>query len=176
MRDFSDVFPLELPGLPPPREIDLEKCLIHPSVSPWGVLVIFVNKKDGSLRLCIDYRQLNKITIKNFYPLPCIDDFFDQMKGATIFSKIDLKSNYHQLRISEVDIHKTAFHLRYGHYDFIVVPFHLTNAPTVFMILMNGVFRTFLDSFVLIFLDEILIYSRMHEEHKGHQGSIRFRG
>ena len=123
----------------------LEKGLIRPSVSPWGAPVIFVKKKDGSLRLCIDYRQLNKVTIKNRYPLPRIDDLFDQVKGASIFSKIDLKSGYHQLRIQEVDIHKTTFRTRYGHYEFMVVPFGLTIAPSVFMSLMNSVFHTYLD-------------------------------
>lgn len=146
----------------------MEKGLIHPSVSPWGAPMIFVKKKDGSSRLCIDYRQLNKVTIKNRYPLPCIDDLFNLIKGGKIFSKIDLKSGYHQLRIMEVDIHKTAFHTRYGHYEFTTLPFGLTNAPAVFMSLMNGVFRTLLDHFMLIFLDEIFIYSRMREEYEGH--------
>ena len=115
----------------------LEKGLIRPSVSPWGAPVIFVKKKDG---LCIDYRQLNKVTIKNRYPFPRIDDLFDQVKGAKIFSKIDLKSGYHQLRIQEANIHKIAFRTRYGHYEFMVVPFGLTNAPSVFMSLMQGGF------------------------------------
>ena len=120
----------------------MAKGHIHPSVSPWGAPVIFVKKKDGSLRLCIDYRQLNKVTVKNRYPWPRIDDLFDQMKGARVFSKIDLKSGYHQLRIQEADIHRTAFRTRYGHYEFTVVPFGLTNAPLVFMNLMNGVFHS----------------------------------
>ena len=130
--------------------------------------MLFVKKKDGSLRLCIDYRQLNKVTIKNRYPLPRIDDLFDQIKGAKVFSKIDLKSGYHQLRIHDEDIHKTAFRTRYGHYEFTVVPFGLTNAPSVFMCLMNGVFRSYLDRFVLVFLDDILIYSRSQKEHEEH--------
>jgi hypothetical protein len=132
-------------------------------------LVIFIRKKDGSWRLCIDYHQLNKATIKNQYPLPRIDDLFDQMKGATVFSKIDLRSGYHQLRIKEDDVPKTTFKMRFGHYEFIVLPFGLTNTPGVFMSLMNGVFHEYLDKFVQVFIDDILIYSRMtteeHEEH-----------
>lgn len=146
----------------------LKKGLIRPSVSPWGAPVIFVKKKDGSLRLCIDYRQLNKVTIKNRYPLPHIDDLFDRVKGARIFSKIDLKSGYHQLRIQEADIHKIAFRTKYGQYEFTVVPFGLTNTPSVFMSLMNGVFRTYLDTFVVVFLDDILVFSNSVEEHEQH--------
>lgn len=128
----------------------------------------FMKKKDGSLRLCIDYMQLNKVIVKNHYPLLMIDDLFDQIKGAKVFSKIDLKSGYHQLRIVEEDIHKTTFRTRYGHYEFTVMPFKLTNAPSVLISLMNGVFQTYLDHFVLMFLDEILIYSRSMEEHEEH--------
>jgi hypothetical protein len=146
----------------------LDLGLIHPSVSPWGAPVIFIRKKDGLWRLCIDYRQLNKATIKNQYPLPRIDDLFDQMKGVTVFSKIDLRSGYHQLRIKEDDIPKTTFKTRFGHYEFTVLPFGLTNAPGVFMSLMNGVFRKYLDKFVQVFIDDILIYSRMMEEHDEH--------
>jgi hypothetical protein len=119
----------------------LKKGYIRPSVSPWGAPVLFVKKKDGTLRLCIDFRQLNKVTIKNKYPLPRIDDLFDQLKDARIFSKIDLRSGYHQVRIRDEDINKTSFRTRYGHYEFTVVPFGLSNAPVVFMCLMNGVFR-----------------------------------
>eukprot|EP00253_Pinus_taeda_P010525 PITA_10525 len=146
----------------------LDKNYIHPSVSPWGAPVLFVKKKDGTLRMCIDYRQLNKLTIKNKYPLPRIDEIFDQVKGATVFSKIDLRSGYHQIRIKEEDIAKTTFRTRYGHYEFVVLPFGLTNALETFMCLMNNIFHRYLDKFVLIFIDGTLIYSRNMEEHKEH--------
>ena len=119
------------------REL-IDKKYIRPSVSPWGAPVIFVKKKDGTMRLCIDYRQLNKMTIKNRYPLPCIDDLFDQLCGATMFSNIDLRSRYHQVRIKDEYIFKTTFRTRYGHYEFVVKPFRLTNATAVFMCLMNN--------------------------------------
>ena len=146
----------------------LEKRFIRPSVSPWGAPVLFVKKKDGTLRLCIDYRQLNKLTIKNKYLLPRIDDLFDQLKGASIFSKIDLRSGYHQLRIKDVDVHKTAFRTRNGHYEFLIMPFSLTNAPTAFTDLMNRVFRPYVDQFVVVFIDEILVYSKDRENHDTH--------
>ncbi|KAI3451367.1 hypothetical protein Pfo_008032 [Paulownia fortunei] len=202
VQEFVEVFPDDLPGLPPNREIEfvidvmpgttsiskapyrmtptelkelkvqlqelLDKGFIRPSYSPWGAPVLFVKKKDGTLRLCIDYRELNKITVKNKYTLPRIDDLFDQFQGASVFSKIDLCSGYHQLKIKEEDIPKTAFRTRYGHYEFLVMPFGLTNAPAAFMDLMNRVFKQYLDKFVIVFIDDILIYSRDKEEHKEH--------
>ncbi|XP_073119845.1 uncharacterized protein [Henckelia pumila] len=202
VKDFSDVFPDEIPGFPPQREIDLsielmpgtspifrapyrlapaelkelkmqlqdllEKGYIRPSVSPWGAPVLFVKKKDGTMRMCIDYRQLNQATVKNKYPLPRIDDLFDQLQGTSVYSKIDLRSGYHQLRVREEDVSKTAFRTRYGHYEFLVVPFGLTNAPAVFMDLMNRVFREFIDRFVIVFIDDILIYSKSRKDHKEH--------
>eukprot|EP00253_Pinus_taeda_P020650 PITA_20650 len=146
----------------------LDKHYILPNVSPWGAPVLFVKKKDGTLRMCIDYRQLKKMTIKNKYPLPRIDELFDQVKGAIVFFKIDLCSGYHQIKIKEEDIAKTTFRTRYGHYEFVVLPFGLTNATTTFMCLMNNVFHQFLDKFVLIFINDILIYSCSREEHKEH--------
>jgi hypothetical protein len=137
-------------------------------VSLWGVPVIFIRKKDGSWRLFNDYRQLNKTTIKNQYLFPGIDNLFDQMKGTTVFLKIDFRSGYHQLWIKEEDIPKTAFKTRFGHYEFIVLPFELKNTLGVFMSLMNGVFCEYLDKFVQVFIDDILIYSQVMEEHDKH--------
>ncbi|KAL0560583.1 hypothetical protein IC582_000992 [Cucumis melo] len=144
----------------------LDKGFIRPSVSPWGAPVLFMKKKDGSMNLCIDYRELNKVTVKSRYPLPRIDDLFDQLQGATVFSKIDLRSGYHQLRIRDSDIPKTTSCSRYGHYEFIVMSFGLTNAPAVFMDLMNRVFKDFLDTFVIVFIDDILVYSKTEVEHE----------
>ncbi|GJW26954.1 putative reverse transcriptase domain-containing protein [Tanacetum coccineum] len=145
-----------------------DKGFIRPSSSPWGAPVLFVKKKDGSFRMCIDYRELNKLTVKNRYPLPRIDDLFDQLQGSSVYSKIDLRSGYHQLRVRDEDIPKTAFRTRYGHYEFQVMPFGLSNAPAVFMDLMNRVCRPYLDKFVIVFIDDILIYSKTKEEHDAH--------
>ncbi|KAK5830740.1 hypothetical protein PVK06_014535 [Gossypium arboreum] len=162
------VAPIELKELKTQLQELVDRGFVRPSHSPWGAPVLFVKKKDGSLRLCIDYRQLNKVTIKNKYPLPRIDDLFDQLKGATMFSKIDLRSGYYQLRVRESDVPKTAFRTRYGHYEFLVMPFGLTDAPAVFMDLMNRIFRPYLDRFVVVFIDDILVYSRDEEEHAEH--------
>jgi hypothetical protein len=144
------------------------KGYIRPSSSPWGAPILFVTKKDGSMRMCIDYGSLNEVTIKNKYPLPRIDYLFDQLQGAKYFSKIDLRSGYHQLGIKEVDIQKTTFVTRYGQYEFTVMPFGLTNAPAFFMNLMNKVFMEELDKFVVVFIDDILIYSMSREDHEHH--------
>jgi hypothetical protein len=199
--DFADVFPAELPGIPPERDAAFEiklipgtqpihkapyrmtpkekvelkrqlddllaKGFIRPSRSPWASPVLFVEKKDKSKRLCVDYRALNQVTIKNKYPLPHIEVLFEQLRGAQVFSKIDLNSGYHQLRIRE-DIEKTAFCTRYGHYEFIVMSFGLTNAPAAFMEAMNRMLHEFLDDFVVVFLDDILIYSKTEAEHEQH--------
>ena len=202
MRDYPDVFPEELPGMPPDRDIEflidlipgtgpiakrpyrippqeleeLKKQIrelqaqgfIRPSSSPWGAPVLFVEKKDGTLRMCVDYRSLNEVTIKNKYPLPMINDLFDQLEGATVFSKIDLRSGYHQLKIREQDIPKTAFTTRYGLYEYTVMSFGLTNAPAYFMNMMNKVFMEFLDKFVVVFIDDILVFSKNKQEHEVH--------
>ncbi|GKD85822.1 putative nucleotidyltransferase, ribonuclease H [Tanacetum coccineum] len=145
-----------------------DKGFIRPSHSPWGAPVLFVKKKDGSFRMFIDYHELNKLTIKNHYPLPRIDDLFDQLQGARYFSKIDLRSGYHQLRVHDDDISKTTFRTRYGHFKFTVMPFGLTNALAVFMDLMNRVCKLYLDKFVIVFIDDILIYLKMKEDHENH--------
>ena len=150
--------PAELKELNVQLQELLDKGFVRPSVSPWGAPVLFVKKKDGTLRMCIDYRQINKVTVKNKYPLPRIKDLFDQLKGAGVFSNINLRSGYYQLRVKEVDVLKTAFRTLYGHYEFLVMPFRLTNAPTVFMDLMNRVFRPYVDKSVVVFIDDILVY------------------
>jgi hypothetical protein len=199
INEFPNVFPEELPGMPPDRDIGfvielkpgtthiyktpysmatpelaklkehlkelLEKGFIRPSSSPWGAPVIFVPKNDGTQRLCMDYRALNEVTVKNKYMLPRIDDLFDQLRGACVFSKIDLQSGYHQVKIRECDIPKTAFILRYGMYEYTVMSFGLTNTLAYFMYLMNKVFMEYLDKFVMVFIDDILVYSRSEEEH-----------
>nr|GEY01667.1 putative reverse transcriptase domain-containing protein [Tanacetum cinerariifolium] len=201
-RDFLEVFPEHLPGLPPTRQVEFQinlipgaapvarapyrltpfemkelsdqlqelsnKCFIRPSSSPSGAPILFVNKKDESFRMCIDYRELNKLTVKNRYPLLRIDDLFDQLQGLSIYSKIDLRSGYHQLRVQEADIPKTAFRTRYGHYKFRVMSFGLTNAPAIFMDLINRVCKPYLDKFVIVFIDDIIIYSKNEQEHGEH--------
>jgi hypothetical protein len=162
--------------MPPEELVELKKQLqqllvkgyICPSSSPWGCPAIFVKKEDGSLRLCVDYRPLNAVTIKNKYLLPRIDVLFDQLAGAKVFSKIDLRSGYHQIKIRPSDIPKTAFSTRYGLYEFLVMSFGLTNAPAYFMNLMNSVFMTELDKFAVVFIDDILIYSKNEKEHAEH--------
>ncbi|GKC85798.1 putative reverse transcriptase domain-containing protein [Tanacetum coccineum] len=146
----------------------MEKGFIRPSSSPWGALFLFVKKKDGSFRMCIDYHELNKLTVKNQYPLPRIDDLFDQLQGSSVYLKIDLMFGYHQLRVREEDILKTPFRTRYGYYEFQVMPFGLTNAPAVFMDLINRVCKPYVDKFVIVFIDDILIYSKSKEEHEEH--------
>ncbi|XP_070029065.1 uncharacterized protein [Nicotiana sylvestris] len=164
--------PVELRELKEQLKDLLDKGFIRSSTSPWGAPVLFVRKKDGSLRMYIDYRQLNKVTIKNKYHLPRIDDLFDQLQGAKCFSKIDLRSGYHQLRVRDIDIPKIAFRTRYGHFEFLVMSFGLTNAPEAFMDLMNRVFKPFLDEFVIVFIDDILIYSRSEAEHADHLRTV----
>ncbi|GJV44384.1 putative reverse transcriptase domain-containing protein [Tanacetum coccineum] len=204
--DFPKVFPDDLPGLPPHRQVEFKiylvlgatpvtrapnrlalsemkeflnqlqelskKGFICPSSSPWGALILFVKKKDGTFRMCIDYHELNKLTINNCYPLPRIDDLFDQLEGLSVYSKIDLRSGYHQLRIREEDIPIIAFRTRYGHYEFQVMPFGMTNALEMFMDLMKRVCKPYLDKFVIVFIDDILIYSKNKEEHEEHLKTI----
>jgi hypothetical protein len=201
VQGFADVFPDELPGMPPDRDVEfvielqpgttpiskrpyrmppkelaelktqlqdlLDKGYIGPSSSPWGCRALFVKKKDGSLRFCVDYRPLNAVTIKNKYPIRSIDVLFDQLAGVKVFSKIDLRSGYNQIKIRPCDIPKTAFSTRYGLYEYLVMSFGLTNAPAYFMYLMNSIFMMELDKFVVVFIDDILIYSK-NEEHAEH--------
>ena len=146
----------------------LEKGFIHPSVSLWGAPMLFVKKKDGTLRLCVDYRLLNKMIVKNKYPLPRIDDLFDQLKGAGVFSKINLRAKYHQLKIKDADVNKSTFRMWYGYYAFLVMLFGLTNGPTMFMDLMIYVFLPFLNQFVMVFIDDIIVYSKDREDQDTH--------
>jgi hypothetical protein len=199
---YPDVFPDELLGMPPDRDIEfaielqpgtaliskrpyrmppaelaelkeqlqelLDKGFIRPSTSPWGCPALFVKKKDESLRLCVDYCPLNAVTIKNKYPLPRIDVLFDQLVGAKVFSKIDLRSGYHQIKIRASDIPKTTFSTRYRLYEYMVMSFGLTNAPAYFMYLMNSVFMLELEKFVVVFIDDIMVYSRNEDDHTMH--------
>jgi hypothetical protein len=202
IREFSDMFPDDLPGMPPKRMIEfkielqpgtahiskasykmspvelkelkiqlqglLDKGYICPSISPWGCSALFVEKKDKELRLCVDYHPLNAVTIKNKYPLPRIDIVFDQLAGAQVFSKIDLRSGYHQIKIHAEDIPKTTFTTRYDLFEYLVISFGLMNALAHFMYLMNSVFMPELDKFVVVFIDDILIYLRSMKEHEKH--------
>jgi hypothetical protein len=202
VREFLDIFPDDLPRMPPERAIEfkielqpgtapidkapykmslveikklkiqlqglLDKGYIHPSTSPWGCSAFFVEKKDKELWLCMDYWPLNAVTIKNKYPLPRIDILFDQLAGAQVFSKIDLRSGYHQIKIRAEDIPKTTFMMRYGLYEYLVMSFGLMNAPAHFMYLMNSMFMPELDQFVVVFIDDILVYSKSSEEHEDH--------
>ena len=160
--------PTELKELKSQLQELLDKDFIQPNVSTWGAPILFVKKKYDKLRMYIDYRIINKVTVKNKYPLPKIEDLFDQLKGVGVFSKIDLRSRYYQLRVKDVDVPKTAFRTRYGHYEFLVMPFGLTNAPAPFMDLMNTVFRPYVDQFVVVFIDDILVSSKDAQEHEQH--------
>ena len=160
--------PVELQELRVQLQGLLDKGFMKPSTSPWGAPVLFSKKKGKTLRLCIDYRQLNKVTIKNRYPLPRIDDLFDQLRGVRVYSKIDLRTSYHQLRVRDTDIPKTVFRTRYRHFEFRVMPFGSMNAPAAFMDLMHRVFQPYLDQFVVVFVDNILIYSQSEWEHECH--------
>jgi hypothetical protein len=200
--EFPDVFPEELPGMPPERKVEFaielipgtapiskrayresgpelvelkkqidelsEKGYIRQSTSSWLASVLFVEKKDGTKRICMDYRALNEVTIKNMYPQPRIEDLFDQLRGSSVFSKIDLRSGYHQLRIWLSDIPKRTFITKYGLYEFMVMSFGLMNAPAYFMYLMNSVFMDYLDKFIVVFIDDILKYSQNEKEHEEH--------
>ncbi|MCW3101545.1 MAG: uncharacterized protein JWL77_7163 [Chthonomonadaceae bacterium] len=168
LRSVYRMSPAELDELKKQLDELVAAGFIRPSKSPFGAPVLFVKKKDGGLRMCIDYRDLNRITVKNRYPLPRVEELFERLTGAKYFSKIDLRSGYHQVRIQDDDIHKTAFRSRYGHYEFLVLPFGLTNAPATFMHLMQSIFDPHLDQFVIVFLDDILIFSKSLEDHRQH--------
>jgi hypothetical protein len=160
--------PVELKELKIQLQGLLNKGYIHPNISPWGCPTLFVSKKDKELRLYVDYRPLNTVTIKNKYPLPRIDILFDQLVGAQVFSKIRLCSGYHQIKIRTKDISKMAFTTRYGLYEYLVMSFGLTNEPAHFMYLMNSIFMSELDKFVMMFIDDILVYSKSMKEHEEH--------
>lgn len=160
--------PAELKELKAQLQDLLERGYIRPSVSPWGASVLFVKKKEESLRMCIDYRELNQVFVKNKHPLPRIDDLFDQLKGAGVFLKIDLLFGYHQLRIKAKAIHKSAFWTQYGYFEFLVMPFELMNAPATFMDLMDRVFQESLDRFMVVFIDDIIIYTWSQLDHEEH--------
>lgn len=164
--------PLEMKELKTQIKELIRLGFTRPSFSPWGAPVLFVKKKDRSFRLCVDYKKLNKVTIKNNYPLPRIDDLFDQLKGSLYFSKTDLRSAYHQLRIKEEDVPKTAFRTGLGHYEYLVMPFGLTNAPAAFMNLMHRIFWKYLGQFVIVFIDDILVYSKTREDHEVHLENV----
>src|SRR3954468_23498390 len=202
IRDFLDVFPEELPGIPPIREVEfvidlnpgtipiakrpykmpphhllelkkeidmeLDKGFICPSSSAWGAPSLFVKKSDGTNRLVQDYRPINQATIKNKYPLPQINDLYDQLARSKVFSKIDLRLGYHQIRVRDEDIPKTVFITRYGSYEYTVMSFGLTNAPATFSRFMNYIFMEYLNKFVVVYLDDILIYSKTDAEHANH--------
>ncbi|GKE80701.1 putative reverse transcriptase domain-containing protein, partial [Tanacetum coccineum] len=175
IHDFYEVFLEELPRLPPPRQVEFRIDLVPGAApiarAPYRLApseIRELSKKDGYFRMCTDYRELNKLTVKNRYPLPRIDDLFDQLQGSSVYSKIDLRLGYHQLRIKEEDIPITAFRTRYGHFEFQVMPFGLTNTPAMFMDLMNRVCKPYLDKFVIVFIDDILVYSKDEEEHGKH--------
>jgi transposase InsO family protein len=189
MRPVDHTIPL-VPGAQPvsrpmyrlsPLELDevkrqvtdlLAKGMIRPSTSPYSAPILFVGKKDGGLRMCIDYRGLNAVTVKNRYPLPRVDDLLDKLRGAAYFSSIDLQQGYNQIRIAESDIEKTAFRTPFGHYEYTVLSFGLVNAPATFQAVMNRIFRPFLDKFVVCYLDDILIFSRTREEHLQHLRAV----
>jgi hypothetical protein len=195
VKDFPDVFLEELPGMPPDMEDEFVIDLLPGTapISKWTykmfieelkelkkhltqlqeagyirLSLLFVQKKDGSQRVCVDYRSLNDVTVNNKYPLPRIEDLFDQMRDARIFSKIDLRSGYHQVKIRPSDIPKTTFSTRYGLYEFTIMSFELTNTPTYFMNLRNKVFMEYLDRFAIVFIDDILIYSKSESDHEEH--------
>ena len=153
-------------------EAYLEHGWIRHSKSPYGSPVLFVRKKDGTLRMCVDYRGLNKITVRNSYPLPLMEELLDRLHGARYFSKLDLQKGYHQVRVADQDVHKTAFKTRYGLFEFVVLPFGLCNAPATFMHMMNNVFRRYLDSFVIVYSDDVLVYSRTEAQHEQHLRAV----